>query len=277
MAGSWLKVRHDLEDAPELRRIARATGIDRDAVLGKLFRVWSWFDRHSAAGRLEAVELEDLDDRVACPGFAAAMLAVGWLEQTAGGLEIPHWERHNGESAKSRALAQARMARARYAPRATDCADDVTEKPVPEESRGEESRNPPPPPREADESEQAALRDAWQKAAALRTVKPWKATALPPDAHRRLAEPGWLAEAAAALEHLPRCRFFRTPVNLEQFCATGFTGRVIGGAYDDVAQPRATTSRAAETAPPPKPWKASELEAFERTRRNLAAATGANP
>jgi hypothetical protein len=41
MAGSWIKMRHDLLDAPEVRRLCRATGLDRDQVYGKLFRLWS--------------------------------------------------------------------------------------------------------------------------------------------------------------------------------------------------------------------------------------------
>jgi hypothetical protein len=114
MAGTWLKIRHDLEDAPEIRRIARAAGLDRDAVLGKLVRVWSWFDRHASAdGRIPGAELEDLDDKANAAGFGAAMAAAGWLEADAAGLALPNWERHNGEGAKERALKAERMRRAR--------------------------------------------------------------------------------------------------------------------------------------------------------------------
>lgn len=113
MAGTWLKIRHDLEDAPEIRRIARAAGLDRDAVLGKLVRVWSWFDRHATDGRIPGAELDDLDDKANAPGFGAAMAAAGWLEPDADGLVLPNWERHNGEGAKERALKAERMRRAR--------------------------------------------------------------------------------------------------------------------------------------------------------------------
>lgn len=233
MAGTWLKMRHDLEDAPEVRRIARATGVDRDAVVGKLFRLWSWFDRHSVAGRLEGLELADVDDRVDCPGFAEALVLAGWLAESPAGLEIPNWERHNGDSAKTRALAQNRMLRSRYAPSATGDAEPVTLGASPEESRV-----PPPPPREASPGDQATLRDAWRTAAKAGHAKPFLASRLPADAHARLAEPDWLRDAIAAIAHLPRARYFRTPVNLEQFCGEGFVARILAGAYDDLATPR---------------------------------------
>lgn len=247
MAGYWLKMRHDLEDAPEVRRIARAVGLDADAVLGKLFRVWSWFDRHSTAGTLEGIGPDDLDDRVAAPGFADAMVAVGWLFVVAEGLAIPNWERHNGETAKTRALTQTRVAKHRNAPTVTVAGEHVTREPLPEERRGE---SPPPPPREASPEDAGALRSAWRAAAKAGTVKPHRASTLPPAAHDRLAEPGWLEDARAALEHLPRCRYFRTPVFLEQFCAEGFVARVLGGAYDDLATPKPGTPAAGDARRP---------------------------
>jgi hypothetical protein len=76
MAGAWIKLRHDLCDAPEIRRLARACGVTRDDVLGKLFRLWSWFDRHSIDGMV-ADETSDLvDELVGLSGFAAALVSV---------------------------------------------------------------------------------------------------------------------------------------------------------------------------------------------------------
>ena len=70
MAGSWLKMRHDLIDAPEIRRLARRCGVTKDDVLGKLFRLWSWFDRHSVGGRVEDDDIDLVDEVVGHQGFA---------------------------------------------------------------------------------------------------------------------------------------------------------------------------------------------------------------
>jgi hypothetical protein len=107
MAGNWIKMRHDLQDAPEVRRIARAAGIDRDQVVGKLYRFWTWADRHGKNGEVDA-DLEDVDEQVGLVGFGAALVSVGWLDSQAGGIVIPNWDRHFSDSAKVRALGQNR-------------------------------------------------------------------------------------------------------------------------------------------------------------------------
>jgi hypothetical protein len=45
-----------------------------------------------------------VDDLVALPGFYAAMVEVKWITETPQGIVITHFERHNGESAKQRAM-----------------------------------------------------------------------------------------------------------------------------------------------------------------------------
>ena len=44
MAGEWIKIERSTMDKPEILRVARILGIDKDAVLGKLIRLWAWFD-----------------------------------------------------------------------------------------------------------------------------------------------------------------------------------------------------------------------------------------
>ena len=181
MAGAWIKVRHDLIDAPEVRRIARAATLDRDQVYGKLIRLWTWFDRHSSNGHLDA-EIEDVDDHVDHVGFGAALVSVGWLDAQEGGIVIPHWDRHFSDSAKVRALGQNRAEKHRNATSVTPAEDPVTLTPLPEKIRGD---NPPPPPREALENEKAA-------AAALRAAcsLPCHVTAKP----RSLIQRPWTPE-----------------------------------------------------------------------------------
>ena len=140
MAGDWIKARVDLHDDPAVVGIADRTGLDEDAVVGKLLRFWGWASRHSTDGYARVTLV--FADRVAgAVGFAAAMVAVGWLEPvSAGEIRIPKWDRHLSQSAKQRALTAIRMRRLRAAQR-----DAPVTKKLPLEKRREESNTPPSP------------------------------------------------------------------------------------------------------------------------------------
>lgn len=103
MAGDWIKMRTDLLTSPKVVRMASALNADRFRIVGGLLSVWSLFDAHSADGSLEGYSLSSLEDLAAWPGFAAAMVAVGWLVDTGTSLDLPRFEAHNGASAKRRA------------------------------------------------------------------------------------------------------------------------------------------------------------------------------
>jgi hypothetical protein len=109
MAGDWIKLRHDLADDPAVVRMSRVLGMDRDSVLGKLFRLWGWADRHTVDGRACDIGGEQfVDEHLGAPGFARAMVSVGWLVVDGDCFDIPKFDRHNGESAKKRALSAVR-------------------------------------------------------------------------------------------------------------------------------------------------------------------------
>jgi hypothetical protein len=231
MSGAWIKLRHDLLDAPEVRRLARATGLDRDQVYGKLFRLWSWADRHGLNGQIDA-ELEDVDEQVGQVGFGAALVSVGWLVAQDGGIEIPHWERHFSDSAKARGLAAKRMERARCATSATDPPDLVARAAQPDKRRLD---SPPPPPGEAAPPDEAAatIRAAWAELVRSGHGKPYRASRMPDGWLDRLGEPGWLDEALRAIQHLPACRYFDSPATMVQLCKPRFVTQVLAGQYDD--------------------------------------------
>jgi hypothetical protein len=144
MAGDWIKMRTDLAEDPAVIAIADRLGIDEFAVVGRLHRFWSWIDRQSRDGRAMGVTHAWLDRHVSCPGFAAAVVAVGWLEVGADGLSVPNFDRHNGETAKTRALGTQRKQRQRANAAAVsrECRDEsVTRE---EKRREEESQKTPP-------------------------------------------------------------------------------------------------------------------------------------
>lgn len=120
MAGEWIKMRIDLAADPAVIRIRRATGLDADAVVGKLHRLWSWADAHTADGFAAGLDAEWVDEFAGCQGFAAAMIAAGWLAADDCGVRFANFDRHNGQPAKVRALRKNRMERIRGAARATD-------------------------------------------------------------------------------------------------------------------------------------------------------------
>jgi len=271
--GNWIKMRHDLYDDPDTRRVARLTGLDRDQVCGKLYRLWSWADRHGHNGLVRA-EIEDLDDEIGHVGFGAALVSVGWLVTQEDGIVIPHWERHFSDSAKVRALAGQRVekhrTRRRNADSVTHPPDGVTQEAQPDKNKNR-GDNPPPPPRDASQ-DQAALRAAWAAAAKAGKVQPYRAKTVPPALAERLAEPGWLAEALQAIEHLPRCRYFDTPATLFQLVGAGFVQRVLAGQYDDPKPAKAGRGPAhLEDRPPPRGWTGDDAARLEATRKAMAA------
>src|SRR5690606_40068409 len=106
MAGEWIKVERGTAEKPEIMKLARELQIGRDLVLGKLVRLWWWFDANSVDGRVDGVAATDVDALVTLPGFAAALKKGGWLDfdDEAEIVTVPNFSRHNGESAKKRAL-----------------------------------------------------------------------------------------------------------------------------------------------------------------------------
>jgi len=111
MAGDWIKMRVDLRDDPAVFRIAEVLGIDELHVVGCLFCFWAWTDKHAVDGRVDGATSRLVDKVSMTPGFADALVSVGWLTFDESGLQIPHFDRHNGESAKERSLKNARQAR----------------------------------------------------------------------------------------------------------------------------------------------------------------------
>ena len=110
----WIPVRLDLADDPAVIAICNQTDcVDEEHVVGKLHKVWSWFNRQTTDGYARSVTKEWIDRHVSVAGFAQAMIDVGWLDIVGGGLQLPNFEEFNSKSAKKRLQAARRMARKR--------------------------------------------------------------------------------------------------------------------------------------------------------------------
>lgn len=270
MAGSWIKMRHDLIDAPEIRRLAKAIGVTKDDVHGKLFRLWSWFDRHSCNGRVNDETVDLVDEIVGFSGFATALVSVGWLAEDQGGIVIPKWDRHNSETAKQRALDASRKAAARDLDAVSGNEPDTPPRPCPATTRTREDERReelPPLPREGfDKAAWQALRKAWNAGPG----KAWKPLNPPHKAVERLADPEWVAQYGEAIARLRSCRFFDSPVTLNQFCGPEFVMHCLGGSYDERKGSRTAGKDFGDAPSPPKAFVGEAADAFEYTRRKLA-------
>jgi len=151
MAGDWIKMRADLETDPDVVRTSVRTNLDEFAVVGRLHKLWSWADKHSANGLLR-VSSDYIDRLVACPGFADALVEVGWLRVRRDLLELPEWSRHNGLSAKARAgeAARKRSQRNGDPSEKTDKMSGQMSGKCPDQRREEKRYKTPPRAREAD-------------------------------------------------------------------------------------------------------------------------------
>ena len=147
MAGDWIKLQKDTFDKPEVLAIATRMDIDPDAVVGKLCRIWAWFDTHTTHGNASCVTFSFVDRYVGVTGFAEQVALVGWLAQDGHDLRLPNFDYHNGETSKTRALGKNRAEKARSNARSN--APCVT-KSLPEKRREEKSSNTPIPPKGAD-------------------------------------------------------------------------------------------------------------------------------
>lgn len=108
---SWMKMEASTPNKPEVLAITVRLGWDDpDLTVGKLFRVWNWFDQHTVDGVAQGVVPALLDRLVGVSGFMEAMQEVGWLVIDKERLRLPNFDRHNGSTAKKRALTAKRVA-----------------------------------------------------------------------------------------------------------------------------------------------------------------------
>jgi hypothetical protein len=308
MAGEWIPIDLAIETKPEVLKLLARTGLPREVVVYRLWKMWGWFALNSSDGTLEATpELMAL----ACGGDAdwwRAVESVGWLQFDAQDEKatLPGWDTRFSKAAKARLLNARRQSE--YRARETEdqpaetaktpvnpCSNasvthdrygSVTNRNAPEtlnrgdrgdETRGEEEEGRRAAPATTTTTESASppagsLPARWGQLRAAWNAgagQPWDSTRPPPAALARLAEAGWLEAAIAAIPKLATARYFVDPVPLTQFCGSGFADRL---ANDHYAKPKRGAARhGGDERPPPQQFSGEDLAAFERTKRRLAA------
>lgn len=269
MAGEWIPYDVCLPQKPEVLELVDTTGLPVDQVVGRLLMLWGWAALNSSDGT--ARMSIRLLGRI-CGGdeaFWHEVEKVGWLVIDAdnGTVAIPGWDRRFSKAAKSRALhairadgarqrtgecAKAHAPPARGAPERRDRGDRNSSS-----SHGSAAQSEPEP----------AGWDTLRKAWAAGTGRPWKLPTAPDKVADRLAEDGWFTKALAAIDALPRCRYFRDPVTLPQLLAPGFVDKVLGGQFDNPREQR--SSGRPDDKPPAEGFRGEDLARFEATRRQM--------
>jgi hypothetical protein len=269
MAGEWIPIDVELASKPEVHELVELSGQSVEVCVYRLFRLWGWFALHSADGAARATPARLASMVCGDADFWKHVEAVGWLafDAKSGTVTVTGWEKRFSKAAKARSLTAARMKKMRDA--------DVTQQRNKNVTREEEKRRQiPPPPREASPQEENPTpplpSDGWQTLlaawnAASAEGQRWRSPNPPANTVQRLAEDGWLDRALTAITRLPRCRFFATPVPLQQFVGPGFVDRLLGGQYDNAPKQFGESS----DKPQPKAWSGDDAARLEATRRRM--------
>jgi hypothetical protein len=162
MAG-WLKFEDNLPEKPETLAITAAMGWDDpDLAVGKLMRLFRWFDQQTVDGNARGVTPALLDRIIGVSGFVQAVANAGWLVITNTGLSLHNFDRHNGATAKSRAQTAKRVAnhRADAPSNANSNASTVTPALAREEKKREEKEKETSPAAQV-VAEPPAFQDFW--------------------------------------------------------------------------------------------------------------------
>jgi hypothetical protein len=115
MAEVWIKWGKGLSRRREISVLARKLNISRREAACACMEMWEWADQETTDGHIRGATRDDIDLLLGLPGFGSALESdeVGWLRSTERGITFPRWERHNGKTAKLRALEQRKKKRQR--------------------------------------------------------------------------------------------------------------------------------------------------------------------
>ncbi len=124
----WLKVEKTTPSKPEIAILARLLGVSIGDAFLNWYLVYAWADGATATGDVRGLTFEDVDKQShAMPGTCAALASmdIEWVSAVQTGVRFNKWDRHNGNSAKARAL----EAEAKRLRRSDEVSDNVGQTP----------------------------------------------------------------------------------------------------------------------------------------------------
>ena len=130
---AWIKMRTDLARDPAVIQLADRYGWEEHVIVGLLHKLWSWADEQVTNGNAPGVTRSFIDRYLGVTDFSDNLEKVGWLSENTDGIVFPHWERHMGQSAKTRAVTALRVGKHR-------CNAPTVTKTLPDKIREDEIR-----------------------------------------------------------------------------------------------------------------------------------------
>lgn len=126
MARGYIIIEKLTARKPEILQIAGELSIHPDHALGLCVRFWIWIDDNCRDGTVKLAR--PLVDHVSgTPGFADALVSAGWLRDRENALELPNFDRHLSQAAKSRAHATERKRKSRASQNSVTMSQVVTD------------------------------------------------------------------------------------------------------------------------------------------------------
>lgn len=145
MAGEWIKVRTNLWDDPRIGQLCEMTDQGEAAVIGGLYWLWATADEHSSNGLLHGMTTRTIDRKTGVSGLGNALVAIGWISESADGVTVLRFDEHNGASAKARAQTAKRVANHKGNAKVTGAAlpelDKTVSDALPREEKIREDKN----------------------------------------------------------------------------------------------------------------------------------------
>jgi hypothetical protein len=282
MAGDWIKMRAALATCPKVAAMARAIGLAdefiglprhamRLLVVGGLHAVWAAVNEHTSDGVMANAYPEDMDDIAGINGFGSAMRSAGWLEvnEAARTLTFPNFGQWNTPAKDTTAAERMRKHRAKQdvARNSVTVTEPLRVTVAPDKTRQERDTDIPAAPVPTSDPAKPSRSRAKPAGVSWTADAGWEGITDADRTEWAQAFPGAvlaqeLAKATAWLKANPqragRRNWRRFLVGWLQRCQDkGGTNRTPGVRPDEKAPPKAFTGDVAE--------------AFDRTRRKLAA------
>jgi hypothetical protein len=279
----WIPVDIGLPDKPEILEIMDVCNVSEEFACWRFVRLWGWFSLNTTDGTARATP-----ERLAraCGGDADFWLAaerVGWLafDHSAQTATVPNWEKRFSKSAKARAADTQRKFAERRAMSETvrtktGHGSDKNRTTEEEEDSSSSSSPSSIASQSGTEPDTAAAWPAflarWNAGAGERFLAPRP----PVEFAARLAEPGWMEAALLAIDRLPAAKFFRTPVNLPQFCRAGFADDLLAGKFNNRREHAQWQSRGMGLTDkaPPREFVGDDAARFAATQARLGQNAG---
>jgi len=113
MSGDWSKVENITPWKFEIAEMADILNKDRQTVVGIFLEYIVWINEHCETEFFPINALNIIDEKLNCPGFCNALKQVGWIRESKNNIQIVNYDRHNGNTAKSRSNTNRRVAKHR--------------------------------------------------------------------------------------------------------------------------------------------------------------------